>query len=169
MKRNYGFILGASDDIDRRTLQYLLNPPKLWEPEPSQIDRSHVTLSLPKDSAMSRSSLVTQRYHLISGILAEDSSRDHFSNICDSQKQPEEKKVDVSPMHLRNRQQGHLLTAGSGQRRGGKRWGDCRVGGVTNGGICAHRVERTIVTETNTTTGTRKWLTLNGTIYAGKS
>lgn len=62
MKRNYGFILGASDDIDRRTLQYLLNPPKLWEPEPSQIDRSHVTLSLPKDSAMSRSSLVTQRY-----------------------------------------------------------------------------------------------------------
>jgi hypothetical protein len=29
-------------------------------------------------------------------------------------------------MRLRNRQQGHLLTAGSGQRLRGKRWGDCR-------------------------------------------
>ena len=70
---------------------------------------------------MSRSSLVAQRYpeekfswniagedaesvdetlleksdYLISGILAEDSSRDHFSNVCDSQKQSEEKKVDI--------------------------------------------------------------------------
>ena len=150
MERNYRLILGASDDIDRCTLQYLLDPPKLCEPEPPRIARSHVTLSFPKDSAMSRSSLVTQRYleeekisrniagedaeslgeillgksdNLISGILAEDSSRDQFSNVCDSQKQPEEKKVDISLMHLRNRQQGHLLTAGSGQRLGGKRWG----------------------------------------------
>jgi hypothetical protein len=130
---------------------------------------------------MSRSSLVTQRYpeeekiswnmagedaesldeillgksdYLISGILAEESSRDHFSNVCDSQKQPEEKKVDISLMRLRNRQQGHLLMAGSGQRLRGKRWGNFRMGGVINGGICAYRVERTIATETNTTTGT---------------
>lgn len=62
MKRNYRLIPGASDDIDQRTLQYLLDPPKLREPEPPQIDCSNVTLSFPKDSAMSRSSLGTQRY-----------------------------------------------------------------------------------------------------------
>ena len=41
--------------------------------------------------------------YLISGILAKDSFRDHFSNICDGQKRPEEKKVDISLMRLRNR------------------------------------------------------------------
>ena len=62
MKRNHRFILGASDDIDRRTLQYLLDPPRLWEPEPPQTDGSHVTVYFPNGSAMSRSSLAIQRH-----------------------------------------------------------------------------------------------------------
>lgn len=91
MKRNYRFILGASNDIDRRTLQYLLDPPKLWEPEPPQIDRSHVTLYFSKGLRnvlffLGNTAIFEKGGNLISGILAEDSSRDHFSNICDGQK-----------------------------------------------------------------------------------
>lgn len=108
MKCNHRFILGASNDIDRRALEYLLDPPKLWEPEPPRIDRSHITVFFPTDSATYHSSLATQRYlkkekirwvlagedaesldeilleksdYLISGIVVEDSFPGYFSNI----------------------------------------------------------------------------------------
>lgn len=63
---------------------------------------------------------------------------------------------------------GTLVDGGQRAETEGETLGDCRVGGVTNGGMCPQGGEN-LATETNTTTGTRKWLTLNGTVYTGKS
>jgi len=42
---------------------------------------------------------------------------------------------------------GTLVDVGQRAETEGETLGDCRVGGVTNGGIHAHRVERTVATE----------------------